>query len=385
MTSPATPAEQGKSGSSHPELTFTISGDPITPDEQAVFDADLDELNVDHGIWDVFNTVLETGTDYSKPYVLRGYDGSRLAGLAIVYECRKTGETLFDPPMSTLMNLPGMPSFVWIRYGITVDQCANPGFVAEGIDRRAFVEQSVQFLLSKYLMGNVVDYDAPSANLEGAVVVPFADFGVVEVDGLDSTDEFLRRGKNLRRKLKKFRNKGGAVRVIEGPMPDELRSPAIEAFDTLDIPFYSPFQDNYTNMAEAVTSMDATHMVHIVATLEGQYAGHQSFCQSGNGLHCQSGAFDRRHHTTYHAYENIIVESVQYLFDNDLSRIDYGPVLNETKKKLMTGFIPVVNRVCTRYRTMAKAMPLIMNRSKISPERMQPWVGLGEQPELVFV
>jgi hypothetical protein len=374
----------GTAETSTEQLSFSLTSDPATPAEQSVFIADLVRLGVSESIWDVFNSVLQTSTPHSKPLALRGYDDGTLVGISLIYECKKTGQSFFDPPLSTIYDMPGLPTFIWLRYGVTVDHFANPGFVAESVDREQFVEQAITYLLEQYMVGNVVEY-AASPTRGNAVTFPFADTGIIDVDEMGSLDDFTSRGKNLKRKLKKFRNKGGEIQIIEGGMPPLLRNAALDAFETLDFLVRTPFQDNYLNMANAAMSLESPEMVHFVALLDGEYAGHQSFCRAGDQIHCQAGAFDRSRKTTYHAYENIIVTSVDYALDQDLWRIDYGPVLNETKAKLMTRFIQCENRTYVRYRPMAAALPLLIGRSKLNPQRLAPWTGLGEPAALSFV
>ena len=361
-----------------PEWEFQLSSQPITCEEQHRFRDELASLGVDEHVWDVFNSVLATGSRYSRPLALRAFDVSGLVGIAFIYECRRTGECFFDPPYSTLMDIPATPMFVWLRYGVTVDHFANPGFVVDCNDRELFVERAARFLLRQYLFGTVVEF-RDSVSLPGAVKSPFVDNGVIDLMGIGSVEDYTGRGKNLPRKLKKFRNKGGEIRIIKGVLPDELREAALQAFDTLTIAIRTPYQDNYLDMAGAGMSSDDASNVHVVALLDGVYVGHQSFCHSGHGLACQSGAFDRARKSTYHAYENIIVASVEYALEHRLQRIDYGPTTNETKAKMMTDFIPCENRTYARYRPIAAALPLILNRSKISPARMAQWCNLGDQ------
>jgi hypothetical protein len=367
------------------DWTFDIGQSPIGVDEQAVFAADLEHLGLDEGVWDILNGSLHVYSAASRPMVVRAYDGSSLIGLAVFIECKKAGLSFFDPPLSTLMDLPGMPMFVWIRYGTAVDQCANPGFVAEGVDRSNFVAATIRALQRTYLSGSLTEYsDAPA--LPDAVRSPFIDFGVVDVTDMASLDDYLQRGKNLRRKVKKFHNKGGEVEVIEGSIPPDTRRDAISAFRTMSFIIRTPFQDIYPSMAERAMSLESSSTVHFVARIDGNVVGYQSFCRSGNALHCLSGAFDRNRKSTYHAYENIIIESIRYSLDRRLDRIDYGPILNETKAKMMTAFQPCEIRTYARYRPFARIMPVIIRNSKIAPERVNRYVEIGDAPqELPFL
>jgi hypothetical protein len=384
VTRPGQSTLSSRSGEETQSWSSRLAREPITPEEQARFTTDVERLNLSEGIWDVFNATLQTRTKHSIPLTLRAFDNGSLIGLALIYECRKTGECFFDPPFSTMMDLPAIPMFVWLRYGTTVDHFANPGFVTDGIDRELFVGHSISRLLKHYLFGTVVEYRDSTA-FDGVAKLPFVDNGVINLLGMASIDSYLARGKNLSRKLKKFRNKGGEIRIIRGALPPDLITAALEAFETLSFGMRTPFQDNYLNMAQAGLTHESSDKVHIVALLHGEYAGHQSFLHAGDSLHCQAGAFDRRRKSTYHAYENIIVSSVEYALQNNLQRIDYGPVTNETKAKMMTGFIPCENRTYARYRSVAATLPLVVKRSKLAPELMAPWCNLGEQPPLKFV
>jgi hypothetical protein len=378
------PPDQSAESALEKTWTFELSSDLIQPHEQDRFDGDLTQLGIDRSVWDVYNATLQSHTRFSRARVFRGYDQGQLIGIALIYECRKTGECFFNAPVSTLMDLPRIPMFVWLRYGVTVDHVANPGFVVSGVDRNQFVGFAIRSLLQSYLFGTVVEYaDAPVFN--GVVRSPFVDSGVIDLTGVNTSTDYVSRSKNVNRKRKKFGNKGGEIRIIEGRFPPELQDRALNAFNSLNIAIRSPFQDNYLNMAASVMSLDKPESIHFVALLDGEYAGHQSFNRSGRGLHCQAGAFDRTRKSTYHAYENIIVSSVEYGIANELARIDYGPVLNETKTKMMTGFIPCENRTYARFKPIASALPLVIRNSKISADSMERWMNLGERSTPSFL
>jgi hypothetical protein len=66
-----------------PQWTIKLTADPITSQEQAIFQEDLASLDLEPSIWAALNTVLSTGTKSSRPLIVRAYDGQALIGLAL--------------------------------------------------------------------------------------------------------------------------------------------------------------------------------------------------------------------------------------------------------------------------------------------------------------
>ena len=69
--------------------------------------------------------------------------------------------------------------------------------------------------------------------------------------------------------------------------------------------------------------------------LKGEFVGYQAAVKTGkhfSGLH---GAFDRQRATTYHAYSILFVKMVEFAVEHELKMIDFGVVLNETKKRMV--------------------------------------------------
>jgi hypothetical protein len=47
------------------------------------------------------------------------------------------------------------------------------------------------------------------------------------------------------------------------------------------------------------------------------------------------GAFDRSLETTQHSYENIMTAAADYAIQHGLEIVHFGPIMNETKRRLM--------------------------------------------------
>jgi hypothetical protein len=140
-----------------------------------------------------------------------------------------------------------------------------------------------------------------------------------------------------------------------------------------------PYQDNYVPMVLRALAHDDPAIVHFIARIDGMFVGYHSFVVSGAALHCLSGAFDRTRNTAYHAYENLIVESIRFCLDHGLTTIDYGPIMNPSKVKMMTGYRRAEFRTYSRYPPVRAMLPLVIRASKLAKDGPLQYVGLADR------
>ncbi len=364
---------QSSQGRHH--LTFTLTRAAVNEREQAIFADDLASLGLDATTWLVLNGTVETGTRATIPKVLRAYRHDELVGVAYILECRRVGQCFFDGPVASMMDLAALPLFVWTRNGAMIDGNANPGFVAAGVDRDDFFAQSIAYLTRRYPYGSVLDYPEAFSG-PGYVATPLFDSGIIHLEGVASVEDYSADSKNLRRKVNKFRNKGGAVEVIRGALPDDLRAEALRCLASLKPLVRAPFQDNYANMAMQACSLASDRVVHFIARLNGDVVGYHSFAVAGRSLHCLSGAFDRTRTSTYHAYENVILESIRFGLDHGLTTIYYGPITNPTKAKLMNAYSRCEVRNYSRLVPLRAVFPAMIRASKLAPATFKDFIGI---------
>lgn len=365
-------------------FAFTLTGETTRPDERHGLAGGLAASGLDDTVWPVLDAMARTGTPYTTPKVLRAFVDGRLAGLAYILECRRFGRCFFDEPLASVVNMAPLPMFYWTRNGTLVDSHANAGFVATGVDRDAFYEAAIRYLTGRYLYGSVIDYAASPAAGPHASSALF-DCGHFRLDEGWRVDAFLDRRGSLRRKLNKFRNKGGTVEILRGAMPPGVLAEAMACYATLKPLALLPFQDNYVPMSAATASVASDRLVHVVCRLDGALAGYHSFVLSGHSMHCLSGAFDRTRHSTFHAYEALIVESLRFAIEQGVRDIDYGAVLNETKARMMGAFSRTELRIYSRFAAVRSAMRLVVGRSKVRPETFAAFTGIevarDDQPD----
>jgi hypothetical protein len=361
-----------------PTLTFTLTRAPLTPNEQGCFADDLTHLGLDATVWEILNNTLATSTAYTVPKLLRAYAAKQLVGVALVLHCRQGMKAFFAEPLATIVDPIGIPQFVWNRSAVMIDQYSNPGFVTAGMERELFVEQALAYLKSCYLFGVLLcDKSSPPAGT--FVRSSLMDYGVIELNSATVLEDYFARHKNLKRKLSKFRNKGGSVKTFRGALPQSLLGPIVHCLRQAEVHSMgkTPFQDNYVNMSLQSFHSDSQNVVHFVAYLNDDIVGYHSFALSGQQLCCLSGGFDRTQTTTFHAYENLIVESITFALEQKLSVINYGSIINDTKAKMMQNYVPTEVRFYSPLAPVRWLFPTIINNSFWSPALLGPYTDLA--------
>jgi hypothetical protein len=360
------------------ELQFTISSEPLSETEMGAFTSDLETLVLDEQALYTLNQLPRVSSSASIPKVLRAYREGQLAGVAWFIECRKPMQNILPGWFGKFMDMPGFPIFFWGRCDLAIDGFNNPGFVGREIGRDDFFNQAVDFLMQKYMNGLVIN-KVSDIRLSKAVTTPFVDNGYIPVNQ-DTWDRYLMTHQNLKRKIRKFANKGGVIEVCRGPVSSEMLAAFSRCLSDAEshAKAHLGFQDIYNPLAMEILSSIDLNLVHFVAKLDGKVVGYQSFLHSGNGLHCLSGGFDRTIHSTYHAYENIILESIRFAQENQISAINYGPIFNATKAAMMQIFQPVEMNFYTRHTWLRAGIPMLIKRSSLNPDRLKSFVNIQQ-------
>ncbi len=317
-----------------------LSEEMLSAGERALFSQWLAEEGLDEAVWDVYDCVMRARTEVTRPTVARVYSGGGLVGAAFAVWCKAYARSLFGHP---LLYMPtdwmGLTSFIWIRVGYCAEGMANPGFVAPGCDPDAVFRAALEGFRGAASGLMVIDR-ADNKALHGHVPrFRYARDGVVDLEPFSAAEDYVATHRNVTRKIKSFVNKGGRIEVIRGPL-NEARIRRFEGFLTSTVArsiVYSPFQDCFGAVVSETCARDAGHMVHLVATMRGEDLGYHTFVETGEGLRMVHGAFDRERRTTHHAYENLIIEAVRYGLERGLKTVYFGPVLNETKRRMMSG------------------------------------------------
>jgi hypothetical protein len=321
-------------------FSCALNDEMLSPFERDRFAPFLDAQGLDAAIWDVFRCFLAGRTRTTHPRVLRVYDRDRLVGAAFVAYCRGYGKSLFRSPLLHIpTDLVGMPSYIWFRVGFGPEVAANPGFVAPESAHDDVIRAMIAHLRRNAWGVMITDRAANSYLHAGVSEFPYASDGTVDVSGMASAQDYVGAHRNSKRKIRHFVNKGGTVEVIHGPLDDSMVA-AVNRCQEATVKrsvIFSPFQDAFSRAMIETCRCPSDRLVHFVARINGDVLGYHTFVRTGTGLRMLHGAFDRERHTTHHCYENLIIDSVRYAIEHKLHTVHFGPVLNETKHRMMNG------------------------------------------------
>jgi hypothetical protein len=319
-------------------FSSSLNEEMLSAGERERFKPFLAAEGLDDGIWEVFACFMKVSTRATRPRVLRVYKDGTLAGAAFVSYSRGYGRSLFRSPLLRVpVDLMGMPSYIWFRVGFGPEVAANPGFVAPEFDRDEVVRAMIAHL-RKNAWGVMITDFAVNRHLHGtATAFPYVSDGMVDVSGMSSARDYVGQHRNIVRKIKHFVNKGGTIEVIHGRLDEELVGVVRRclASTVKRSVIFSPLQDTFSESALETCRCASDRFVHFVARMNGVVLGYHTFVRTGTGLRMLHGAFDREQHTTHHSYENLIIDSVRYAIENGLRTVHFGPVLNETKRRMI--------------------------------------------------
>lgn len=319
-------------------FSMSLTSEMLSPSERAMFSSDLARHGVDDAIWEVYGCLMKVSSRTTQPLVLRVLDGNRLAGAAFVIRCKAWGRAVFDHPLLRKpFDLVGLPSLIWIRVGYCAEGAANPGFVAEGFDRDEVVVAMINYLQGCSYGLIVTDRTADERFHTNTPTFPYVADGAVCVEGMTCVQDYLDQHNNIKRKIKSFTNKGGRVDVRTGPFDTTMLETVRRCIDATvgKSLVYSPFQDIFLDVVMETCRCPSDRIVHFVATMKDEVLGYHTFVRTGSVLRMIHGGFDREKKTTHHAYENLIIATVQHALEQGLNTVYFGPIMNETKRRMM--------------------------------------------------
>jgi len=354
-------------------LHFTFDRRPLDAHERRPFNDDLASLGFDDRLLQVLNGLVSTGTRDDIPHVLRGMRDGQLVFAAHPIVCRRMMRTFFPNRVGALLDLLPVPTVHWTRHDPGVDLSGSPGFVARGEDRPTAVSAAIAFLTRRFVSVSLLE-DAAEHRPGACVEVAMTDTGRHDV-ATGAIDALFGTHAHLRRKVAKFRNKGGTIDCIEGPLTEADRVAVLRCIRHAQEAgmLRLPFQGNYIHMVDWATRADVPGLVHLVARLDGEPVGYHAFLESGAGVTCLSGGFDRTRGSTYHAYENVLLEAMRRAEARGATRVCFGPVTNPSKAALMTGSRPLVARIYSRMPPMRWLVDAIVPWSAMRPAMMAPF------------
>ncbi len=340
----------------------------LTPEEQALFEDYLYNIGLNTQIWKVYECLFQASTKYTKPYLLKVYRQSDLVGCAILIRCTRYGKALFkNKLLARSMDFLGIPFYLWIRFGACMDMMSNQGFIKKGENSKEVFAVMIDFLNHNKFLTIVNDYTHNKSNYPSASVLPALPQALINTSGMGSINDYLDSFKNIKRKLRVFKNKGGEYYLKENRLDSNQLDALKKCFlSTAEKSiFYLPYQDLYLNSALVTSSTKIDKVQYFIATLKGEFIGYQAAIETGQYLNALHGAFDRERKSNYHAYDILFVKMTEYAISKGLKMIDLGAVLNITKQKMVNETIDMSYFVFSRFPIIQKIFKIFLKWTKI--------------------
>jgi|GEM_PF-1396783 len=366
-------------------ISIDRSSIPLTKSEQEQYKTALLDHDLDENIWDLYKQFLAVSSKYTTPCILRVKDNHKL--LAHFYMIRSIdyGHTLSKSSIvKQLVRLLGVPSYTWMRSGIAAENFANPGFIVQGKEASLSYEHLIDYVRNKFFMLFIHDVDSNKQLHPKAVMLTYPDDGVVNLEHIATADDYLKEHSNLKKKFRAYRNKGGIIDIVKGRLSEgdqNMVEQCVYSTSKRSL-FKLPYQDIYPAMCKSSSDIDNNNVIHFICRSDEHFFGYHSFLQFGNHMRCLNGAFNRELKSTFHAYENMIFKVIEYAMENNIEKVYFGPVLNETKRRMMNEFITTRLFAYSKYPFIIKAFAPIIKSSRMMNKQMLRFSNINAQSQI---
>jgi hypothetical protein len=138
--------------------------------------------------------------------------------------------------------------------------------------------------------------------------------------------------------------------------------------------FKLPYQENYPRMCTESAIINDENVVHFICKSQDHFFGYHSFVKFDKQLRCLNGAFNRKLKSTFHAYENMILKVIEFADQEGIEKVFFGPVLNETKRRMMHGFIPNMIYFTSSNWFLRNFFPAILKKSRMMNKSMRHFI-----------
>jgi hypothetical protein len=348
--------------------TFKLTETFLSNKEKEVFNNYLSFHGLDHSIWEVFSILFKSGVKNTRPLLLKVFKGTDLFGAVIIIKCNSYGKSLFNNKiLAGLIDLVNIPCYLWMKFGCCMDMMSNPGFVKDPETADEVFRSAANYLKKNNLLTIINDYTENSGLYGGAAMLPALPHALIDCTSMTEIQDYTNRFKNIKRKIRVFKNKGGEYNCVSQQLNPSQISSLKKCFlaTSEKSVFYLPYQELYLEAALNTSGTPIENVYYFIATLNGEFLGYQSAIKTGRNLNALHGAFNRELRTTYHAYDILFVKMTEFAIKNGLETIDFGAVINLTKKKMINKSIEMSYFIFSRYAFVQKLFNLFLKATKI--------------------
>lgn len=360
---------------------YMLNDVPLSSDEKGQMEAHVHSLGLDGSIWGLYDALLLTRSKYSIPLILRVNAGNDLVAAVILIRCFDHGATLTSfKPLANSMKYLRMPAYIWMRSGIGAEILANPGFVNLKYEYDEVIKGIIQYISKHCFLAFILDLKERANLYPGSVQLPYPDEGVIDIREVQSAENYISLHGNIKKKIRHYRNKGGVIEIIHGALDPETRQMIGRCVEltALKSAFKLPYQENYPRMCMESAAIKDDSIVHFICKSDQDFFGYHSFIRFESQLRCLNGAFNRELRTTHHAYENMILKVVEYAALSGIEKVYFGPVLNETKRRMMHEFLPNNLYFNSNNELLRTIFPTVLKNSRMMNKDVMRFAGSEE-------
>jgi hypothetical protein len=366
-------------------LSIIENSIPLTEDEKRLFLPMLKNLGLDENLWNIYEKFLSVSSSFSSPCIIRVMEDNKLVAHFYMMKCRDYGPSLSKlTPLHAMIRAFRIPVYCWIKSGIGPENNANPGFYVNPDNAGELFPGILQILRKHYFMLLILDFVSNENIYAEAVRIPYPDDGLVDTAEYDTIDDYLKNHRNLKKKLKEYSKHGGVVELWKGKLPQEWQQQVkscVKATASRSV-FQLPYQELYADMCLSSTEINNEKILHFICRSENQFLGYHSFMCFDNQIRCLHGAFNREMKSTFHAYENMIYKVVEYAIERRIRNVWFGPVLNETKKRMMNRFNTTRLFIFSKYPLIQKTFSALISRSRMTDKDLLAFAGISEKSDM---
>ncbi len=352
--------------------TFVLSEQFLGVGEQKVFEDYLRYKNIENNIWQVFASLFKSRVNNGVPMVLRAYEKEELCGAIILTKCYKYGKALFNNRLfSGLINASNIPYLQWIKFGCCMDMMSNEGFFKNPEKSDEIVASAIDHLNKNFFLTIITDYSHNAGLYKKGSVLPALPHAIIDCSEMKTIQDYTRKFKNLKRKLRVFHKKGGEFILQDRRMHKEQLMSLEKCFiaTSENSVFYLPYQDLYLKAALTTSNTKIDKIYYFIARINGEFIGYQAVIKTGKYLNALHGAFDRNLNTNYHAYDILFVKMTEFAIENGIEMCDFGAVLNQTKQRMVNTTIDMSYFILSKYSLIKCLFKIFLKTTKIQSKK----------------
>ena len=322
-----------------------------------------------------FEHYAQYSTDRTQLFFAKVFRGDDFLGLApiiktVKYKGTKLLKTSVRRWAGPLLGLLSHKTTYMVDTAFMGFQHVSPFFAVTPADQKTVRDCVFDHLCAKKDVDHVWIAEpagdltwAAKHNLESFNTLPAVAVNVLGHASIGSYLDSLtkKRRKNFRQDRKSFDGHGGAIDYLTPPLPGdlatELHQLVVKSADnnSRHHDLAVPFEDVQIHREAFLTQPQHA----LVARVEQQVVGFFSFFPNGDVIHQCHGGFDYDLSIKSKAYHNLMNAAIQLAIDQGYGRVTFGPLNNETKRRIGTEFSPVTAHLWSRERLVGMMSKLL--------------------------